>query len=104
MKLCMVAAAGVVAVGLSGCVSNTTQVKELAAADMKCSPDAVQVRFEDRPYVGITHYSASGCSKQRTYTCSKPIWFIAVPLGNSDCRHDHGAARPDQIVEVDRLR
>jgi hypothetical protein len=91
MKLFMAVAAGVVAVGLSGCVSNTTQVKELAAADMKCSADAVQVRFEDRPYLGTTYYSASGCDKQRTYTCSKPLSIVAIPFGNSNCSHDGSA-------------
>lgn len=91
MKLLMAAAAGVVALGMSACVSNTTQVKELATADLKCSPDAVRVTFDDRPYLGTTYYSASGCDKQRTYTCNKRFSVVAIPFGNSDCSSDASA-------------
>ncbi len=72
---------------LSGCATNKAIVREQASMDMGCNPNEISVEFTDRPYVGVTRYSAEGCGMSRHYKCEKwnnllnVVYTQSIPLG-----------------------
>jgi len=71
---------------LSGCATNVSTVRNEAAFDLRCDADDVSVELLERPYVGFTRYSATGCGNAVTFQCSKQIWIYGVPIADRECR------------------
>lgn len=84
----------IVAMGLGGCASNVSQVRERGAIDLGCEPSGVSVELVERPYVGVTRYQAHGCGDTRAYECSARLFTNGVPLGGRACRRAGGGPRP----------
>lgn len=80
MKLKCVLIASVCMALISGCATNKTLVREQAAEEFGCAKDDVDVEFIERPYMGITRYSAQGCGMRRQYVCKK--WYNFYSLYN----------------------
>ena len=71
---------------LAGCASNIAQVRTRGALDLGCDLSNVDVQLTERPYVGVTRYTATGCGAARSYACSAHFYSLGLPLGERTCK------------------
>lgn len=76
----------VAAFSIAGCATNVSKVRERGALDLRCDAANVNVELTDRPYLGVTHYDATGCGQTRSYQCSARFYLVGVPLSSRTCR------------------
>jgi hypothetical protein len=79
---------------LTGCASNSAQVRLRSAQDLGCDAANVHVELTERPYVGVTRYEATGCGESRAYECRARAYVVGVPMGERTCRRTGGPAGP----------
>jgi hypothetical protein len=90
------------ALSIGGCATNVSQVRERGAVDLKCDASNVNVKLTERPYLGVTHYDATGCGETRSYQCSARFYLVGVPLSSRTCRRAGGPA--DAVVSPEGVR
>ena len=89
------------ALGLAGCATNVSQVRERGAADLNCDAKAVSVTLVERPYVGVTRYEAEGCGATKAYECTARLFSWGMPIGERTCRREGSGNAPTRPVVGD---
>jgi hypothetical protein len=79
---------------ITGCATNSSQVRLRSALDLDCDAASVSVQLTERPYIGVTRYEATGCGESRFYECRARAYVLGVPMGERTCRRTGDRAGP----------